>query len=71
MSPEFSQDFQDNRTWILEQMIMHQGSLEVLMYECADYCVNHNIINDVDAVIKTWEDWKERSSQASFNNNRL
>ena len=58
MPPEFRQDRQDNRTWILEQLLKNEGFLDPRMYECADYCVSAGIINDVKDVIKTWNDWK-------------
>tara|TARA_B100001996_G_scaffold18595_1_gene15246 strand:- start:17688 stop:17906 length:219 start_codon:yes stop_codon:yes gene_type:complete len=59
MTPEFRQDYQDNRTWCLEQMIVKERWLDPRMYECADYCVSEGIINDVKDVLKAWESWQE------------
>ena len=54
MSPTFRQDSQDNRTWVLEQLLRNEGMLDPRMYECADYCASAGIINDVkDAVSYT------------------
>ena len=59
MPPTFRQDRQDNRTWILEQLLKNEGYLDPRMYECADYCVSNNIINDVKEVLDEWEKWKK------------
>ena len=59
MSPTFRQDTQDNRTWVLEQLLRNEGMLDPRMYECADYCVSEGIINDVKDVLKAWESWQE------------
>ncbi len=65
MTPEFSQDYQDTRTWVLEQLLRHEGFLDTRMYSCADLCVNTNCINDVKEVVKTWEDFKKRTPSTS------
>ena len=65
MTPEFSQDFQDTRTWVLETLIRHEGCLDSRMYACADRCVSSDCINDVKDVVKTWEDFKKRIPSTS------
>ena len=72
MSPTFRQDHQDNRTWVLEQMLKNEGYLAPRMYECADYCVSTSIINDVKDVLKAWENWqKSHPSKSPSQINRL
>jgi len=65
MTPQFSQDFQDTRTWLLETLIRYEGCLDTRMYGCADLCVNADCINDVKDVVKTWEDFKKRTPSTS------
>jgi hypothetical protein len=60
MPPKFFQDQQDTRTWVLENLIRHEGYLDSRMYACADLCINQNLINDLKDVLKTWEDYKIR-----------
>ena len=72
MSPTFRQDSQDNRTWVLEQLLKNEGMLDPRMYECADYCVSAGIINDVKDVLKAWENWqKSHPSKSPSQINRL
>ena len=72
MSPTFRQDHQDNRTWVLEQLLKSEGYLDPRMYECADYCVSTSIINDVKDVLKAWENWqKSHPSKSPSQINRL
>ena len=72
MPPEFRQDRQDNRTWILEQLLRTEGYLDPRMYECADYCVSAGIINDVKDVVKEWENWcKSHPRPSTSQINRL
>ena len=71
MEPEFSQDFQDNRTWVLEQLLKNEGYLDPRMYECADYCASAGIINDVKDVIQEWDRWKSSHPSKTFQKNRL
>ena len=72
MPPEFRQDSKDNRTWVLEQLIVAERYLDPRMYECADYCVSEGIINDVKDVLKAWEDWcKNHPPKESISTNRL
>ena len=72
MSPTFRQDHQDNRTWVLEQMLKNEGYLAPRMYECADYCTSTGIINDVKDVLKAWENWqKSHPSKSPSQINRL
>ena len=60
MPPKFFQDQQDTRTWVLENLIRHEGYLDSRMYACADLAINKNLINDVKDVLKVWEDYKKR-----------
>ena len=72
MSPTFRQDHQDNRTWVLEQLLKNEGYLDPRMYECADYCTSTGIINDVKDVLKAWENWqKSHPSKSPSQINRL
>ena len=71
MTPTFRQDTQDDRTWVLEQLIKYEGGLDNRMYECATNCVSWNIINDVKDVIKTWEDHKTQYPSTIPTSNRL
>ena len=72
MSPTFRQDHQDNRTWVLEQLLKNEGYLDPRMYECADYCVSASIINDVKDVLKAWENWqRSHPSKSPSQINRL
>ena len=59
MTVEFRQDYQDHRTWVLEQLITTERWLDPRMYECADHCVNTNLINDRKEVLAEWENWKK------------
>ena len=65
MPPKFFQDQQDTRTWVLENLIRHEGYLDSRMYACADLCVSSDCINDVKDVVKTWEDFKKRTPSTS------
>ena len=71
MPPEFRQDRQDNRTWILEQLLRTEGYLGPRMYECADYCVSAGIKNDVKDVVKAWENWCNTHPKRNSQVNRL
>ena len=71
MSPTFRQDTQDNRTWVLEQLLKNEGYLAPRMNECADYCASAGIINDVKDVIQEWDRWKNSHPSKTFQKNRL
>lgn len=57
MDWKIRQDRQDDRTFILETLIRHEGHLDNRMYVCADYLVS-NGTTDPDDVRAAWAEWK-------------
>ena len=71
MPPEFFQDYQDDRTWCLEQLIRKEGHLEQRMYECADHAIEHGITKDLKELYTLWERWKTSTPDPNKQINRL
>jgi hypothetical protein len=57
MDWKIRQDRQDDRTYILETLIRHEGCLDSRMYVCADYLVSNGTTN-ADDVKSAWTEWK-------------
>ena len=71
MTPEFFQDYQDDRTWCLEQLKRKEGHLETRMYACADHALTEGISKDLKELNTLWERWKNSTPDPNTQINRL
>ena len=65
MDWKIRQDRQDDRTFILETLIRHEGHLDSRMYVCADVLVSNGTTNH-DDVLYAWDECK-RDNPSNYN----